>query len=391
MSSTATLEPAPARPRLAPAPPSPAHAPAALSPAPVAAVPPPPPAAGNPPAKAKHRRPFLLALGAMVLLGAGVYGGKAFVHARHHESTDDAFVEGHVVQVSPKVAAHVIAVRFDDNQEVKQGQTLVELDPRDYAVAVEVAEANLLAARGRLAQAEAQGVVARAGADQARAEIASAEATSENAAADLRRNQDLNRQRVIDRREFDASNAQAKGAAASLEAVRQRAAGARAQIALAEAQVQAARAEATQGEAGVRQARLNLGYCTITAPADGRVARKNVEPGNYAQPGQALLAVVQHDVWVVANFKETQLTDMRPGQPVELRVDAFPGRPLRGHVESLQLGTGARFSLLPPENATGNYVKVVQRNPTKIIFDEPADTLQKLAPGMSVEPEVRVR
>lgn len=339
----------------------------------------------------RRRRPLLLALGAAVLLAGGVYGGKAFVHARHYEGTDDAFIEGHVVQVSPKVAAHVVAVRFDDNREVKRGQTLVELDPRDFAVALEVAEANLLAARGRLAQAEAQGQVARAGADQARAEITSAEATHENAAADLGRNQDLNRQRVIDRREFDASTAQAKGTAAVLEAARQRAAGARAQIALADAQLQAARAEVTQGEAGVRQAKLTLGYCTIAAPADGRVARKSVEPGDYAQPGQALLAVVQHDVWVMANFKETQLTDMRPGQPVELSVDAFPGRPLRGHVESLQLGTGSRFSLLPPENATGNYVKVVQRNPTKIVFDEPPDTLDRLAPGMSVEPEVRVR
>ena len=377
--STATLEPPAVRPR------------PASTVAPATAAPAPPPAEENPPAKTKRRRPLLLALGAVALLGAGIYGGRAFVHARHYEGTDDAFVEGHVVQVSPKVAAHVVAVLFDDNQEVKRGQTLVELDPRDFAVAVEVAEANLLAARGRLAQAEAQGLVARAGAEQARAEIASAEATNENAAADLARNRDLNRQHVIDRREFDTSNAGAKGAAAALEATRQRAAGAQAQITLAGAQVQAARAEVTQGEAGVRQAQLNLGYCTITAPADGRVARKSVEPGNYAQPGQALLAVVQHDVWVVANFKETQLADMRPGQPVELWVDAFPGRPLRGHVESLQLGTGSRFSLLPPENATGNYVKVVQRNPTKIVFDEPADTLDRLAPGMSVEPEVRVR
>ncbi len=374
--STTTLEPPTAKPR-------PAALPASDAPAPAAAPPPAP--------EPRRRRPLRWVLGAALVLGGGVFGGRAFVHARHYENTDDAFIEGHVVPVSPKVAAHVVAVRFDDNQEVRRGQTLVELDPRDFAVAVEQAEANLLAARSRLAQAEAQGQVARAGADQARAEIASAEATNENAAADLGRNQDLSRQRVIGRRELDASSAQAKGAAAAWEAARQRAAGAGAQIVLAEAQVQAARAEVAQGEAGVRQARLNLGYCTITAPADGRVARKNVEPGLYAQPGQALLAVVQHDVWVVANFKETQLTDLRPGQPVALRVDAFPGQPLRGHVESVQPGTGARFALLPAENATGNYVKVVQRNPVKIVLDESADTLGRLAPGMSVEPEVRVR
>ena len=381
--STATLEPPAAK--------QPRAAPVAAPVAPTAAASPAPAVAAAPATPAKRRRPLLLVLGAALLIGGGVYGGRAFAHARHYEGTDDAFIEGHVVQVSPKVAAHVVSVRFDDNQEVKAGQTLIELDPRDFAVAVEVAEANLNAARGRLAQAEAQGQVARAGADQARAEITSAEATNENATADLRRNQDLSRQHVIDRREFDASNAQAKTTVAGLEAARQRAAGAQAQIALADAQLQAAKAEVTQGEAGVRQAKLNLGYCTIAAPADGRVARKNVEPGNYAQPGQALLAIVQHDVWVVANFKETQLTDMRPGQPVELSVDAFPGRPLRGHVESLQLGTGSRFSLLPPENATGNYVKVVQRNPTKIVFDESLETLRSLAPGMSVEPEVCVR
>ena len=167
--------------------------------------------------------------------------------------------------------------------------------------------------------------------------------------------------------------------------------GADAQIALADAQLAASQGEVAQNEAAVHQTELNLSYCTLDAPAGGRVTTKNVEPGNYVQPGQALLAIVPHAVWVVANFKETQLTHMQVGQPAEVRVDAFPDRPLRGHVDSFQNGTGARFSLLPAQNATGNYVKVVQRVPVKIVLDEPAEVLTRLSPGMSVEPSVKVR
>lgn len=352
------------------------------------------PASMAPPAPVKSRGSSrllrFLVLGAM-LAGVGTWTVRAYLHSLAYEETDDAFIEGHVIQISPKVSAHVVKVYFDDNFEVRTGQRLADLDPRDFEVAKLQAEAFLGAARGRLAQAGAQQGVARAGASQARADVDGAVASVENARADLARNQDLNRQRVIDRRELDNAVERDRSTAAALESARQKVVAADAQITLADAQVVAARAEVAQGEAQVRQAELNLSYCAIDAPASGRVTRKNVEPGNYVQPGQALLAVVQHDVWVVANFKETQLAQMRADQPVEIHVDGLPDRTLRGHVDSFQSGTGARFSLLPPENATGNYVKVVQRVPVKIILDEPAEILARLAPGMSVEPAVKLR
>lgn len=160
---------------------------------------------------------------------------------------------------------------------------------------------------------------------------------------------------------------------------------------MSEAGVKTASAAVQQAEAKVRQAELNLSYTQVIAPEDGRVTRRVVEPGSYIQPGQSLMAIVPRHYWVIANFKETQLTHMRAGQPVEIKVDAYPGHKVKGHVESIQSGAGARFSLFPPENATGNYIKVVQRVPVKIIFDDDPDTQFVLGPGMSVDPKVRVK
>ena len=342
------------------------------------------------PGRSSLRRVAMLVLGIGVGLAAAAWGVRTWTHSLAYEETDDAFIEGHVVQLSPKVSAHVVKVYFDDNFEVKAGQRLLDLDPRDFDVARIQAEANVAAARGRLSQAEAQVNVATAGAAQARADVEGAVAGAENAHADLSRDQDLTKTRVIDRRELDNAVERDKSTAAALSSARQKVVAADAQITLADAQVAAARAEVAQREAMLRQAELNLSYCAVDAPSDGRVTRKNVEEGNYVQPGQTLLAVVPHDVWVVANFKETQLAHMQADQPVEISVDTFSGHPLRGHVDSFQNGTGARFSLLPPENATGNYVKVVQRVPVKIVFDEPASILARLAPGMSVVPAVKV-
>jgi membrane fusion protein (multidrug efflux system) len=176
-----------------------------------------------------------------------------------------------------------------------------------------------------------------------------------------------------------------------VDAARQQVSADQAQVAVATSQITTDEAEVQQAQAQVRQAQLNLSYTKIYAPADGRVTQKNVEPGDDVQTGQALFALVRHDVWVVGNFKETQLTSMRPGQPAEIEVDTYPVHTFKGHVDSLQMGTGAAFSLLPPENATGNYVKVVQRVPVKIVFDESPESVHLLAPGMSVVPEVKVR
>jgi len=196
---------------------------------------------------------------------------------------------------------------------------------------------------------------------------------------------------VIDRREYDASVAQAKSTTANVESATKKVASQEAQVRMASAQYVTASAEEKQAEAQQRQAQLQLSYTKIFAPFDGRVTKKSVEPGNYIQPGQTLFSLVPPDVWVIANFKETQLKHMEVGQPVSVRVDAMPGRDFTAHIESFQVGTGGRFTLLPPENATGNFVKVVQRVPVKIVFDEPPETLERLWAGESVEPRVNVR
>jgi membrane fusion protein, multidrug efflux system len=338
--------------------------------------------------KPKRSRRFLLlgAFGGALLIGGAVW---YFLNAGY-ETTDDATIEAHVIEVSPKVSAHVKAVHFDDNYQVKRGQLLIELDPRDFEVNRASAQASLASAKSKLTQAEAQQNVANAGLGQAKADLVSAQATADNAQADLKRNEQLYQTHVIDRREYDASVAQAKSDVANVESDAKKVTSQEAQIQLAAAQYSAASAEEKQAEAQLRQAELQLSYTQIYAPFDGRVTKKSVEPGNYVQPGQTLFSLVPPDVWVIANFKETQLKNMRVGQPVSVQVDAVPGHDFKAHVDSFQVGTGGRFTLLPPENATGNFVKVVQRVPVKIVFDEPDSELQRLWAGESVEPRVNV-
>ena len=362
-------------------------------PAPAPTTDPPPGGPASPTVGSKPnnggRRPLFIVL---LLLSIGaVCGLWQYLANRPFESTDDAFVEAHVIEISPQVAAPVLSVHVLDNQEVKKGDLLIELDPRDFEVKVADAKANEATAKARLADATAQLAVADAAIGQTEAEAESARATAENAEADLKRNQTLDSKAVISKRELDNAVAAARTTRAALQAAEKKSVSSRAQRAAAEAQVQSAQAALREITVQIQQAELQNSYARIYAPAAGRIARKSVEPGSYVQPGQALLSVVPADYWVVANFKETQLRDMRPGQPVELRVDALGGRLLKGHVDSVQAGTGARFSALPPENATGNYVKIVQRIPVKIDFDEPAEVLSRLVPGLSVVPKVRVR
>jgi len=335
----------------------------------------------------RRRLLILCAVGALILAVATY----CFIDNAGYESTDDATIEAHVIQVSPKISAHVKAVHFDDNYQVKRGDLLIELDPRDYEVNLASAVANLESAQSKLTEAEAQQNVAQAGSGQAKADLVSAQAMADNAEADLKRNEKLYQTHVIDRREYDASVAQAKSAVANVESATKKVASQEAQVQLTSAQYVTAEAEEKQTEAQLRQAQLQLSYTKIFAPFDGRVTKKSVEPGNYVQPGQTLFSLVPPNVWVIANFKETQLKKMKVGQPVSVRVDAIPGRDFNARVESFQVGTGSRFTLLPPENATGNFVKVVQRVPVKIVFDEPLANLGRLWAGESVEPRVNVR
>ena len=351
----------------------------------------------------------------------------AWLHYAGRESTDDAQIDGHIVPVSPRVGGTVQAVAVVENQYVDAGTVLALIDPRDYEVAV---------ARGRadLAEAEASAQAARttvpvtstSAASQvstAQSDIGTAQARLRSAQARLRDEeakekkveQDLARVKTlvakdeVSRQEYDDATLAAESARTAREAAQATVkeaeeGGSAARARLAEAQTapqqvgimraRAASAEAkvAQARATLAQAQLQLDYATVKAPAGGYVSKKTVEVGQVVQPGQPLMAIVPlDDIWVTANFKESQLRKIRPGQKAVVSVDAYGGRRYQGHVESISSATGARFSLLPPENASGNYVKVVQRVPVKILFESGQDSEHVLRPGMSVVPTVFVK
>ena len=330
-------------------------------------------------------------LGALVVMTLVAAGILYWLDARHYQSTDDAFIDAHISQVSSQIGGRVTRLLVDDNQQVAAGQVLLEIDPRDAQVRLDQMIAQRDQAAAQLDQARATLPLRQADLDQAAANIRVSQADRTQSQRDLARYTAIN-PRAITAQLLDQARASSSSTQAKLDAARHAEAGMRAQLAAAGTQVTAAEAALRTADANVAQARLQLGYTHVIAPAPGRIARRTVEVGNYVNPGQALLAVVQPDCWVTANLKESQLTHLRPGQPAQVSVDAFPAHALPAHVDSLQQGTGSVFSSLPAENATGNYVKIVQRLPVKIVFDD-AQACSKLAlaPGMSVEPRVKVR
>ncbi len=430
-----------------------------------------------------YKRPIFLITAAVILLLIIVFGVRYWAYARSHESTDDAFVDGHIIQVSPKVPGYVLKVYVSDNQNVKAGDLIAEIDARDLQAKVDQARAALTAGLSQQKQARTQvnltrattranvrqaaagvqqarsGVTgARAGAasersrtaqstagintaeanmQQARAQLLAAQAEATRANADVQRYQALFDKDEVSRQRLDQAIATARTANAQVEVANERVAAAETQIsaaraatsaqastaqraesqvgaaqaqvnealgrlaqantapqqvAVSEAQAASAGANLEQLQAAVDEAELQLSYAKIYAPESGRVTRKSIEVGALVQVGQPLMAIVPGDVWVTANFKENQIGSIRPGQPVEVTVDAYPGKVFKAHVDSIQSGTGSRFSLIPPENATGSYVKVVQRVPVKIVFEpNQIDSQHLLAPGMSAVPEVQIK
>jgi len=308
------------------------------------------------------RRTIFIIMG-VVLLGLAGVGVRRWIYSFTHVSTDNAQVDGHIVPILPKVGGYVLEVRTDENRSVKAGDTLVVLDDRDYQARLAQAEADLAVALA--------GVSNRARVGQAEAQVAQMQANAGKAHADLERIKPLAEQEIMPKQALDAAEAAARAADAALAA-------AQAALLGADARVAAARAARDQ-------AALNLSYTRITAPAEGVVSKKTVELGQLVQPGQPLMSLVPlSDVWVTANLKETQTANVTPGDPVDFTVDAYGGRHFSGHVESLAPATGARFSLLPPDNATGNFTKVVQRLPVRIRLDGKNDPARPLRPGMSV-------
>ncbi len=347
-----------------------------------------------------------------------------FIH-RNTETTDDAFIDGDTVPLSPRIAGAVEQIHFDDNQLVKKGDLLVELDPADYAAELEAAQAAVAEAEAKqrmaeadveltrasttagIAQAESAVAAARAALAEAEARAAADRAEADRAKADLPRYEAAARQGASSRQQLDQAAATARTGEAKWRAAEESVSAAQARIAEAQAQLEqaktapaqiavkeadarAAAAKVKAAGARVDQAQLNLSYTRIVAPGDGHITKRSVNVGDVVQRNETLGMLVLDSRWVTANFKETQLTRMRPGQPVEISVDAYPDVTLHGRVDSIQRGTGARFSLLPPENATGNYVKIVQRVPVKIVFAEPPAPGMVLGLGMSVIPNVDV-
>jgi len=321
-----------------------------------------------------------------------------------HESTDDAFIAGHVVSIAPRISGQVAAVHVLDNQLVRSNDLLVEIDPADYAmtVAQKVAAAEAQSASYKTMFAgwqlmQAKVTTAEADVRKAQADADAAEATAKKTQADFERAQDLLKQKTVSQQEFDTTQAANTKAQADLKSARENVAEASSRVeeanrtlAAAWAQVGTVLAQLQEAQTNIAAAKINLAYAKIFAPADGRVTRKAVEAGDYIQTGQQLFSIVPPEVWVVANFKESQLAKMSPGQPATVEIDALGGKEFRAHVDSVQAGSGAAFSLLPPENASGNFVKVVQRVPVKIVFDEPLPAEKVIGPGLSVTPSVQV-
>jgi membrane fusion protein (multidrug efflux system) len=352
----------------------------------------PPAAAKKTPEDPRRKRRFFLGLGIVIVLllvGALLW----WLHARNYEGTDDAFIDAHLVHISPQISGTVLHVYVSDNVAVRAGELLVEIDPADPMAHYEQAQAQQQQIEAQVAQARTQVQVSEAALERARADRTGAAAQAANAAAQLQRYRGLKQAfpDAVSAQELD----QAEATAANLSAQQQ--ASAR-QVDSAGAQVEVARSAVTSAQAGlatvqaqVQQAHLNLGYTQLRAPVDGTVAHDSVATGNYVQPGQQLLDVVPRSIWVTANFKETQLALMRPGQRVDLKIYAYPDVHFTGHVDSIQRGAGQAFALLPAQNATGNFVKVVQRVPVKILIDSPNDSRYVLGPGMSVYATVQVR
>jgi membrane fusion protein (multidrug efflux system) len=345
------------------------------------------------PRPGRRRLPLVILAILVVLLGA--WGLQRYLYSRHHVSTDNAQVDGHITVIAPRISAFIGRVLVDDNQHVRAGDTLVVLDDRDLRVKLEQAEAELrdaqatVGTRGRAGQAQAELQATRAQAASADATVAAAESDYKKATADLDRYRGLAAQKIISAQQLDAAQAAYDAAAANLQAVRKQASAAGSQVSASGAALRSADARLAAAQAAVDNARLQLSYARITAPTAGVIAKRNAETGALVQPGQSLMSIVpDRDVWVTANLKETQLANVRPGDPVEFTVDAYPGRKFSGRVESLSPATGARFALLPPDNATGNFTKVVQRVPVKIAVDQASDTSHSLRPGMSVDVDI---
>jgi membrane fusion protein, multidrug efflux system len=336
----------------------------------------------------RERRGMVLAIAILAIVTL-VAIALWWLHARQYESTDDAFIDARTVQISSQVAAAIVDVPVTDNQIVDADTVLVQLDDRDFKAQVDQARAQVAQAQASIANLTAQLAAQQARIDQANMQVTQAQAALTFAQQQADRYQQLAKQGSGTVEQSQQYNSNLLQSQASLAAAQANTVASVKQIGVLEAQRKLSEAQLAQAQAATEQAEANLSRTVIKAPIAGRVTHLSAAKGAYAAVGQALMMFVPREVWVTANFKETQLDMMRPGQPVSIGIDAYPDRTFEGHVDSIQGGSGTAFSLLPAENATGNYVKIVQRVPVKIVFNKPPDV--PLGPGMSVVPSVKVR
>jgi len=344
--------------------------------------------------KGPGKKPLII-LGLVVIIMA-IVALVWWLMTKDQISTDDAFTDGDAVTIAPKISGYVTNLAVKDNQLVKQGQLLVQIDPRDATAQRDQAQAQLGVAVSQLHQAQVQYDLSKvqypAQLAQAQAQQARAEASLLNATADFRRQHGVD-PRATSQQNIDSASAQLRSAKADLENAKAQvrvAAQVGLQIRQAETNVEARQQQVEQAKAQLETATLNLSYADVRAPYDGYVTMRNVQLGTLVQAGSSLFSIVSPHIWIAANFKESQLERMRPGNKVLVKIDAYPNIELHGHVDSVQQGTGSRFSAFPAENATGNYVKIVQRVPVKIVIDSGLDPKQPLPLGLSVDPTVTV-
>jgi membrane fusion protein (multidrug efflux system) len=342
--------------------------------------------------KASTKQVVMGAIAAVVLVAGIIYGINRWRFAQVHEETDDAQVEGDISPVLPRVAGYVSHVLVVDNQRVTVGQSLMEIDSQELDLKVKQTEAALANAQADQVTAEAVLATAKALQQTALVNIDTAQVRQKKAATDLARDTDLEKTGAITDTQLIDTRARADTANDQLESVKSEASTALAQIAVAQARLKAASTMADEKAADLAYAKLQRSYAAVPAPIDGVVSKKSVEPGQFVEAGQTVMSIASDtNVWVVANFKETQLTHMKAGQDVEFEADTYPGTLFHGKVESISGATGARFALLPPDNSTGNFVKVTQRVPVKIVLAQAPDSEHPLRPGMSVDATVSVQ
>jgi membrane fusion protein (multidrug efflux system) len=334
------------------------------------------------------KRPLFVLVAIVVVIALIVIGTIVLIDSRRHETTDDAFIDGTASQIAAQAAGRVTRLYVNDNQEVHRGDPLVDIDAADVAAKVDQAKAGVLTAQSQALQAIAQVEGQKANAAQAAATARQAEAENTNAQQDLARFKGVDPD-AVSRQQYDQAVAQARAARAKVDAAHASEATAQAQVKAAQANVGVAQSQVVTAQADLETANIQLGYTHVVAPIDGRITKRSVDVGNVISIGQPILAIVSDNLWVTANYKETQLKKMRVNQAVEIKIDAVPDVKFAAHVQSFQRAAGSYFSALPAENATGNYVKVTQRVPVKIVFDHPEE-LQKynVGPGMSVKPSV---